>query len=462
VKSNKKAVNTNRTYEGGMAAPAIKALEQLERQVATCLLFENTFYEKGSDIAQGIAASCDKVGLQGVANMALRARTEFKLRHVPLFLLAQMDRINRANGDGGSIVRETIPQVVQRPDEMAELLAIIKKDRGGKDLKEVISAQVKKGLAATFPKFDAYQLAKWNRDGEVKLRDVLFLSHAKPKDAAQDALWKKLIDGTLEAPDTWEVALSGGKDKKESWERLLAEKKLGYMALLMNLRNMVEAKVDRNLVMPALLEGAPKSRALPFRFVSAAKHAPSYRATLSKAMVSALKNEDELPGMTYILVDVSGSMSSALSAKGTLNRAEAAGALAVLLREIASDARVFSFSNNLVEVSNDHGLGLMDAIIQSQPMGGTALFGALNELKQDYPKPDRVVVVSDEQADSGYNWYTGRTDKMPVCPKSTKGYIINVAPYQPGLDTSGGWVRINGWSERVVEWMRWYERNGVA
>ena len=79
-----------------------------------------------------------------------------------------------------------------------------------------LSAQVKKGLAAAFTKFDEYALAKYDRAGAVRLRDVLFLSHAKPRDAEQAALWKRLIEGELATPDTWEVALSlPARDKRE-------------------------------------------------------------------------------------------------------------------------------------------------------------------------------------------------------------------------------------------------------
>ena len=101
------------------------------------------------------------------------------------------------------------------------------------------------GLARAFTKFDAYQLAKYDSDrGRIKLRDVLFLCHAKPKDAEQAAVWKKLVENTLEFPDTWEVALSAGKDKRENFERLLRESKLGGMAVLRNLRLMLAAGVD--------------------------------------------------------------------------------------------------------------------------------------------------------------------------------------------------------------------------
>jgi len=99
----------------------------------------------------------------------------------------------------------------------------------------------------------------------IKLRDVLFLSHAKPRDAAQAGVWKKLIWGRLNPPDTWEVALSSGADKREAWERLLREQKLGALALLRNLRNMREAGVDESLVLSAL-ETMSTARVLPFRF----------------------------------------------------------------------------------------------------------------------------------------------------------------------------------------------------
>ena len=107
---------------------------------------------------------------------------------------------------------------------------------------------MRKGLARAIAKFDEYELAKYDRDSAVKLRDVLRLVRPTPKDEAQSALWKRVKERTLTMPDTWEVALSGGADKKATFERLLRERKLGYLALLRNLRNMVQAGVDVDLV----------------------------------------------------------------------------------------------------------------------------------------------------------------------------------------------------------------------
>ncbi len=93
--------------------------------------------------------------------------------------------------------------MIQRPDELTEFLAIYWAGKLGameQRKTQAVSAQVKKGLAKALAKFDAYQLAKYDRDGAVRLRDVLFLVHAKPKDKEQEAVWKQLVDGTLASP----------------------------------------------------------------------------------------------------------------------------------------------------------------------------------------------------------------------------------------------------------------------
>lgn len=441
MKTNKKPV-TLYTHEGGKASPQT-ALQELTCTVSTCLLFENTFYERGSSIAKRIEELCSEVKTQEVADLAVKARTDLKLRHVPLFLALQLVKLR-----AGTIAGDTVYQVVQRPDEMGELLSLYwkseinakTKSRRNNGKGAPLANQLKRGLAKAFTKFNAYQLAKWNRDAEIKLKDVMFLTHPKPKDEAQAAVWKQLIDGTLPVPETWEVMLSSGKDKKETFEHLIKNRKLGYMALLMNLRNMVEAKVDSDLIAEALLSGAKNSKALPFRFISAAKHAPSLEAELSEAMELVIPGS--LYGDTIVVVDVSGSMDAVISQKSTLRRWEAGGALAILLRQVSSKCRVFTFSDKLVEVANRRGIGLIDAIGKSQPHSGTYLRAALDRMKLDGIRAHRCVVITDEQSHDGIG--------PAFCLKS---YVINVAPYQNGVGSDQGWTKINGFSERTIDWL---------
>src|SRR5262252_4297469 len=202
-----------RTHEGAPARNISTEL-QLRRSVMACLLWESQFYEDGVEIAGRIAELVPKVAAEKVAALAVEARERMKLRHAPLLLVREMAR----HATHRQLVGETLTRVIQRADELAEFVAIYW--AGGR---QPLSAQVKKGLAAAFSKFDEYALAKYDRAGAVRLRDVLFLSHARPVDAAQEALWKRLAANELATPDTWEVALSAagrgeGVDKREVWE----------------------------------------------------------------------------------------------------------------------------------------------------------------------------------------------------------------------------------------------------
>ena len=422
-----------RTHEGAQARNISTEL-QLRRSVLACLLWESQFYEDGVEIAGRISELVPKVAAEKVAALAIEAREKMKLRHAPLLLVREMARHKTHR----ALVADTLAQVIQRADELAEFVAIYWK--GGR---VPLSGQVKKGLAAAFPKFDEYQLAKYDRGGPVKLRDVLFLCHAKPRDAEQAGVWKKLIWGRLSTPDTWEVALSSGADKREALERLLRVQKMGALALLRNLRNMRDAGVDEALVLAAI--GTMKTgRVLPFRFLAAARYAPRWEEALEQAMFKCVAETEKLPGKTIVLVDVSGSMTAPLSRRSEMQRTDAAYGLAVLLREIAEKVAVYTFSNDLVEVPARRGFALRDAIDGSQSHAGTMLGNAVEKLnrKEDW---ERLIVITDEQAH----------DRVPA-PKG-KGYVINVASYKNGVGY-GKWVHIDGWSEAVIEYIRAMEQ----
>ena len=430
-----------RTHEGAVAQK-VDAKSELRRTVLTCLLWEDTFYEKGSDIAQRIAALAAENKPEVVAALAREARNSMQLRHAPLFLTRELARRKGA----GPLVAETLEHVIQRADELGEFVALYWKEK-----KQPLSAGVKRGLARAFPKFDAYQLAKYDRDSVVKLRDVLFLCHAKPKDEAQAALWKKLVENTLEPPDTWEVALSAGKDKRENFERLLREGKLGGLAALRNLRLMLASGVDPKLIRERLDKGV--ARALPFRFVTAARHAPKLEDALEKAMLKGLAGLEKLAGSTGLVVDVSGSMDGKLSTKGEATRMDAAAGLAILLREKAEDFAIATFSDACVELPPRRGFALRDAIVGSQAHSGTYLKRALTQLreKHEWRELDRLIVITDEQSHDGI-----------LAAWTSRAYVVNVAPYKHGVSYGNGWTHIDGWSERIVDYIAAVEMEAAA
>jgi 60 kDa SS-A/Ro ribonucleoprotein len=423
-----------RTHEGAPAA-VISDEQSLRRSVLACMLWENEFYEDGVSIAARIRALVPRVEPAKVAALAVKARTGMKLRHAPLLLVREMAR----HATHRSLVAETLTQVIQRADELAEFVAIYWAEG-----RRPLSAQVKKGLAAAFTRFDEYSLAKYDRPGAVRLRDVLFLSHAKPLNADQALVWRKLIAGELATPDTWEVALSSGGDKRAHWERLLVERKLGALALLRNLRNMKAADVGEQQVVEAL-DAMRTDRVLPFRFLAAARHAPQWEEALERAMFRSLEGAQPLPGHTVILVDVSGSMVAPLSRRSEMLRTDAAYGLAVLLREIAEKVSIFTFSNDAKLVPPRRGFALRDAMESSQPHLGTYLGKALDAAHDHAAPYDRIIVITDEQSHDRITAPRGR------------GYVINVASARNGVGY-GPWTHIDGFSEAVIDYIRELER----
>lgn len=431
---NKKQKSDLTTHEGA-PAKRINAELELRRSVMACMLWEKTFYESGEEISERINGLIAQVDPQKVADIAIEAREKMKLRHVPLLIVREMARLPKHK----ALVAKTLERVIQRADELTEFLAIYWKDK-----RQPLSAQVKKGLAKAFPKFSAYDLAKYNRDGAVKLRDVLFLSYPKSKDDEQKETWKKLTEKTLESPDTWEVELSAGKDKKAVWERLLFEKKLGPMALLRNLRNMKESSVKESLILGALAE-MKVERVLPFRFISAARYAPQWEPALENAMMKCLASQEKLSGKTAILIDVSGSMDSTISSRSEVIRIDAGCGLAILLREICEGVDIFTFSEKVVQVPARRGFALRDAVKSSQAHSGTYLGRAVQAINENV-EYDRLIVITDEQS----------ADTVPN-PKG-KGYVLNVSTDKNGIGY-GAWTHIDGWSEAVVEYIRCCEEN---
>lgn len=418
----------------GVMVPVISAEKQLNRLVLASMLFEKQFYLDGAESASLMKQLITKVAPEKVAALAVKARNEYNLRHVPLFLCRELARV-------GKLTAATLNAVVQRADEMGEFLALYWMEG-----KSPLSNQVKKGLALAFGRFNEYHLAKYDRNSaSVSIRDVMFLVHAKPTSTEQEALFKRVANKELVTPDTWETELSAGADKGATFARLMNERKLGALAFLRNLRNMVQAGVSEKAIrMYATTVNVDK--VLPFRYIAAARIVPQFEDMLESMMLRSLAKAEKLPGKTVLMVDVSGSMfGTKISAKSDLDRFDAAAALAMLCASICESFEVYTFSNSLVRVSPRQGFALAEALSASQHHGGTKLGAAVKQL-QATSQYDRLIVISDE----------GSQDTVGA-PGTDKGYMLNVAAYQNGVNRKD-WLTISGFSESCVNYIREVEK----
>jgi len=455
--------------------------EQLSRAVMTCLLWEGTEDERISKLVPSVP-------LEDVAYLARTAHEDMKLRHVPLLLAREMAR-HPGRVENPSVIANTIEAVINRPDSLTEFLAIYWKDG-----RQPLSGQVKKGLARAFAKFSEYQLAKYNRDHEVKLRDVLFLSHAKPKDVEPgSALWNKdartnykpnkgfvreftkgellygrVVHDQLVSPETWENKLSRGEDKKETFADLMKSGKLGGLAFLRNLRNIKEAGISKDVV-NSYADVAKVDGILPFQFMSAQRAVPEWEDAIEKMMLRAVENIPKLPGRTVLVVDLSGSMRAQMADKSGLERTDVAAAFSVLCRELCENIAVFATAGNdhsrkhaTITVPPRRGFALAEKlrvggdqeIYRRIGQGGIFLKQVTEFVSGTLGDQDveRCIVITDEQ-DTDID---GTSAKAKLIGKHN--YIVNIATNARGIGY-GRFTHINGWSEAVLKFIAAYEAN---
>jgi hypothetical protein len=334
-------LNATVNYQGAKAYKITPEMEMYTAVATTGL--NDSFYEAGDTRLERIKALVVKCDPEFVAKLAVYVRTRMHLRSVPMVLAVELAKA----ASGTSAVSKTVANVIQRADEISELLAyyqLANARTGAKKLNR-LSKQVQKGLAVSFNKFDEYQFAKYNKNTDVKLRDALFLVHPKAKDESQQQLFNKIAAGTLATPYTWETELSElGQHKygstveknaafKAKWEELIASKKVGYMALMRNLRNLLDAQVSvLHIQMVCDYLASPTavaaSKQLPFRFLSAYREIKVHTSGLTSMVLDALEDAvmhsaKNIQGFGYdtsvvIACDVSGSMQQPVSKKSTV------------------------------------------------------------------------------------------------------------------------------------------------
>ena len=429
----------------------------LRRVVLANLLWEDNFYVDGHKVSEEIARLIPLCNAQDVANLALESRALQKLRHTPLYIISEMCKYEEHK----QYVKDLLPNVCTRPDMLTDFLAIYWKDG-----KKPLPNSAKKGLAEAFHNFNEYQLAKYDRDAPIKLRDVLFLTHPKARNVQEQELFDKLANRTLSVPDTWEVALSSGVDKKETWTRLIEEHKLGGLAMLRNINNMKRASVDKNVIAKGI-DNISSAMLLPLDFYKAAKYGPEFKKEIEQVMVRSYEHLPKLPGKTLFIVDCSGSMECRISGKSTFNRLQCAIAMAMLASFQCEDYKL------VITAGKDHtcegmhgeieypikGFGLEEQIEQASitiGSGGIFTNQVLKWSKEHFEGQefDRVIIFSDSQDCDRY-------DKNPPEPFGKYNYICDVSSEKKGINYKGVWTaEISGWSEHFLTYISAFEGLG--
>ncbi|MDU1906040.1 MAG: TROVE domain-containing protein [Dysgonomonas sp.] len=453
------------------------------------------FYENAEtrvETLRKLITQCDPVF---VAQLAVYTRRKMNMRSIPLVLAVELAKVHR----GDSTVSKMVSGIVQRADEITELLAYYQLANQRKDTKKLngLSKQLQAGLQDAFNRFDEYQYAKYNRDTEVKLRDALFLVHPKAKDEAQQVLFNKIVNNELETPYTWETELSAlgqtkfASDKEKEmafrmkWEELIDSRKVGYMALMRNLRNILEAGVSQLHVMSVCevlssAEAVRRSKQLPFRFLAAYREISKVKSGYAGRVMDALEqavavSAENIAGFgenTKVLIacDVSGSMQRLVSPKSKILSYDIGLMLAMLLKSRCKNAITGMFGDKwkVINVPTRGILSNVDAFYRREGEVGYATNGYLviEDLLKSKKQIDKVMMFTDCQLWNSRNdqrisalW----RDYKKISPNS-KLYLFDLSGYgTTPLDiTPDDVYLIAGWSDKVFDIIAAIDRGGNA
>lgn len=478
-----KMIKTEVLNAAGGQTFALRPEVQLFSAVSTSFVDDN-FYERKDDRVERLRGLIAQVDPAFVCRLAVYARREMNLRSIPLVLLVELlgSLRRRETSFDRRMIGWALNAVILRADEISEVLAYYQMANGRVGTKKLgaLAQQLKIGVAEAFNRFDEYQFAKYDRAGSVRLRDALFLTHPQAKDETQQALFNKIAEQKLQVPYTWETQLSTRGNSKEVWEQLIDSGKLGYMALLRNLRNILEAGVDEDRVehVAAQLEDrdqVKRSRQLPVRFLSAylevqdLEGSERLKNALEKAVGFSTSGLEFFgPGeKVLIAADVSGSMKQPLSGKGKVLLRDVGLLLASVLRQAVGSSVTSGIFGTTWKLKNYDGkTPLRDTVSLRDQANevGTATNGfkvlewALEQARQKYAK---ILFFTDCQLygsnqDQHIQDYWKRYQKRNP---SSRIYFVDLAGHGTiPLQVGDGVVQVSGFSDRVFEMISANER----
>jgi hypothetical protein len=485
-------------HEGAKAYKLTPEMELYSAVVTASL--QDQFYEKTTDKLERLRSLIAKNDPAFVARLAVYTREKMYLRSVPLVLAVELARTHK----GDNLVSRMTSRVIQRADEITELLAYYALANDRKEVKQLnnLNKQLQKGLAGSFNKFDEYQFAKYNRKAAVTLRDALFIVHPKAKDETQQVLFNKIVRDDLQTPYTWETELSAAgqvtydSEKKKAnafrkvWEELIDSNKLGYMATLRNLRNMLDYDVstahlqkvcatlsDREMVL--------KSKQLPFRYLSAYRELKnidhgmivSIKRALEKALQTSVQHLKGFDAKTRVVIacDVSGSMQKTISPKSKVMLYDIGLLLGMLLQHKCEYviAGMFGDTWKRVSMSPDNILGNVDEFYRREGEVGYATNGylVLEDLIKRKAVMDKIMLFTDGQLwDSNTNniamanTMSAKWAEYKRIAPNAKLYLFDLAGYKSvPLDVRQNDVfLIAGWSDKIFEIMDAIEKGSDA
>jgi len=475
---NTRTDNTRTDTTNAEGAPAYTQSPELAlvSHLQTSLV-GNQFYrseQQGVDqLAQLLEDVSDK---KFAAQATIFARREMGMRTVSH--LAAVNLIPHASGTPWGA--NFFERIADRPDDMTEIYAAWMASHGyTRSKRKRLPHAMSKGFGRALAKLDAYRLAKYAKKGhEISLVDLVNLCHPKPNGKGGEAL-ASLVAGTLKPAETWETkqtragqqatsAADKAAKKQEAWGDLITSGKIGYMALLRNLRNIATDAPEHLTAALAILTDAKrvqKSRVFPHQFLIAyrlftlgssemnldGQTTRQVIGAISIAIDHALANVPQISGRTLVAIDSSSSMTMfpinakpdtriSWSSRVPVTQIPCADMALLLGTALAktNNADLWGYDGSVSEWQYnpaDSTIGICTALAPNIQGGATHTYKVFDLAAQKKVRYDRILILSDQEGYGGgiSNRRSGLYDSLRRYQKHT-----GAQPHVYIMDLAGG------------------------
>ena len=453
------------TYEGGDAFE--KSLEQDWLNNLFSNMLENRFYESGDEqmdrYIQLTQKMLEKYGPKFVGRAAYFARNTLGMRSISQLTAAML---NPVQFEGK---RDFFKNYMKRPDDVSEIFAIVEA------LGDKRSHALVRGAGDYISGLSAYQMDKYAmRRKNWSMIDLINVTHAKSD------IVDKFYNGVLEKADTWEQKISAAKDEDEknaNWCELVKDGKLGYLALIRNLNNILNAGVNEDWIVSYLVpqltnaDKIHKSFVFPYQIYTAYKNLEIREANtcfaLDKAFRESVENVPGLDGTSLVVLDVSGSMEDPISSHSDMTIKEVCACYAAAIYLSNPNSEFIKFGTNAKQCHYnrlDSVFMLIKKMQENDDCGyGTDIISVWDMLDQHY---DRIFLFSDMQVMIpswwGYTKGTSAIDAMNDYMRHygcTHVYSVDAGNYSTQISNPlrGDLTLLTGFSDKVFSFIKLLE-----
>lgn len=469
------------------------------------------------DVSREIIATvwdvCESENPRDALAIANWLRNEMNIRLTPQIILVLCSRHPATQ----KYVREYAPKIIVRPDEVKTVLMAHRYFFGAKTIKNCLNM----GLGDAISKFSEKALIKYDDSNFPKWKDVLrwvkrkqgwplskelarYFTHGEVSPEGTPIAYKRKLLASKSTFDeeaqrlakesfaNWEVLSSQfattPEGKNAVWSFGVDNGLIGYMAMLRNVRNMLEAGVSGEVIDKVCAKLSDRkqvmrSRQLPFRYIAAhnivenlygvdSMHAGRVLEAIETACDISAENVEALPGVTAIFADNSGSMRQPVSGRSNIDCATAANVLCGIIAKRAEKPYVAAFGTDVGPVTFSKRtpvLSIAKKVQKANTKGmSTNAHRCVEWMMSKGITPDRVIILSDMQCwnDTGYVWGYGSKSSYSNLPDAWQAFrkgggkdawlhSVHLNGYgDNAIDPSDGKVSlISGFSEKIVNMM---------